>query len=164
MAARLNLKLLPALQDRVAERNPRLGRLFDYWRGKCGGRPMPARADIDPVEMREWLGNLLLAEFFGSVEDYRVRIDGTNLIAYGGGDRTGRGQETLTSVEERNLIKAQYEPVLETGQTAYFETQFTNSENRFLREQKLLLPLSDDGKTVNMVLAGIYYVNLSGKS
>jgi hypothetical protein len=157
MATRVELKLLPATPDRVAARSPRLGRLYDYWSGKRGDRAMPARADIDPLEMREWLGNLVLVEFFGSVEKYRVRVDGTNLIVHGGGDRTGKGSEILTSDEERALVMSQYRPVFEHGQTAYFESQFTNSQGRFLREQKLLLPLANDGVAVNMVLAGIYY-------
>ena len=157
MVTRVELTLLPAPADRVAARNPRLGRLYDYWNLKRRDRAMPARADIDPLEMREWLGNLVLVEFFGSVEQYRVRVDGTNLIIHGGGDRTGKGSETLTSDEERALIMSQYRPVFDERQTGYFEAQFTNSEGRFLREQKLLLPLSSDGIAVNMVLAGIYY-------
>jgi hypothetical protein len=158
--ARIEVKLLPLQPGGLASYNPRLARLHDYWIGKCAGRPLPSRADIDPLEMREWLGNLLLAEFFGGVENYRVRIDGTNLIGVGGKDRTGKGSEVLTSDEERNLIAVQYGPVLDTAQPAYFETQFLNSEGRHLREQKLLLPLSADGSSVNMVLAGIYYKNL----
>ncbi|HVZ02253.1 MAG TPA: PAS domain-containing protein [Dongiaceae bacterium] len=160
MPARSDFKLLPASAGGLEPRNPRLARLFDYWAEKRAGRRMPARADIDPLEMREWLGNLLLAEFFGSVEHYKVRIDGTNLINHGGGDRTGKGSEIVTSGEEREMIRRQYGPVLETAEPAYFETQFTNSVGRFLCEQKLLLPLSEDGVTVNMVLAGIYYRNL----
>lgn len=160
MTARFHLKLFAATADSVAAQNPRLGRLHDYWNGKRAGRKMPSRADIDAVEMKEWLGNLLLAEFFGDVEHYKIRIDGTNLITHGGFDRTGKGSETLTSDEERRLIIAQYGPVLDQGLPAYFETQFTNSEGRFLREQKLLLPLAEDGATANMVLAGIYYQNV----
>jgi hypothetical protein len=158
--ARFDFRLLPAPPGSIDGRNARLGRLHAYWAGKCAGRPMPSRGDIDPLEMREWLGNLLLAEFFGDVEHYRVRVDGTNLIG-SGMDRTGKGPETLTSGEERYLIQAQYKYVLDASQPAYFETEFTNSEGRFLREQKLLLPLSTDGVTVNMVLAGIYYQDLS---
>jgi len=163
MAARFDVKLFAPTVDSIAARNPRLGRLHGYWSGKCAGRAMPSRTDIDPVEMKEWLGNLLLAEFFGDVENYRVRIDGSNLIAYGGMDRTGKGSETLTSNEERAMIRQQYKAVLETAEPAYFESQFTNSEGRFLREQKLLLPLSNDGIVVNMVLAGIYYQNLNAQ-
>jgi hypothetical protein len=158
--AKIEVKLLPLLPGSLESYNPRLARLHDYWIGKCDGRPLPARADIEPLEMKEWLGNLLLAEFFGGIEHYRVRLDGSNLIGFGGKDRTGKGSEVLTSEEERKLIAAQYTPVLDTAQPAYFETQFQNSEGRFLREQKLLLPLSDNGSLVNMVLAGIYYRNL----
>jgi hypothetical protein len=158
--ARIEVKLMPLQPGSLASYNPRLSRLHDYWIGKCAGRPLPSRADIDPLEMREWLGNLLLAEFFGGIEHYRVRLDGTNLIGFGGKDRTGKGAEVLTSAEERDLITIQYKPVLDTAQPAYFETQFLNSEERYLREQKLLLPLSDNGSLVNMVLAGIYYRKL----
>jgi hypothetical protein len=160
MADRPDLKLLSPSPGAVEARNPRLARLFAYWSEKCAGRTMPSRADIDPLEMREWLGNLLLVEFLGGIERYRVRIDGTNLIDYGGSDRTGKGAETLTSQEERRIVGAQYQAVLDTAQPAYFETQFTNSQRRFLREQKLLLPLSDDSTRVNMVLAGIYYQDI----
>ena len=158
--AQIEVKLLPLQPGSLKSYNPRLARLHDYWIGKCAGRPLPSRADIDPLEMREWLGNLLLAEFFGGIENYRVRLDGSNLIGTGGKDRTGKGSEVLTSDEERKLVISQYKPVLDTAQPAYFETQFLNSEGRFLREQKLLLPLSNDGSVVNMVLAGIYYRNL----
>jgi len=158
--AKIEVKLLPLQPGSLEPYNPRLAKLHDYWLGKCQGRTLPSRADIEPLEMREWLGNLLLAEFFGGLENYRVRLDGSNLIGVGGKDRTGKGSEVLTSDEERNLIVSQYKPVLDTAQPAYYETQFLNSEGRFLREQKLLLPLSDDGAVVNMVLAGIYYRNL----
>jgi len=155
--AKIEVKLFPLQPGSLEAYNPRLARLHGYWIGKCAGRPLPSRADIEPLEMKEWLGNLLLAEFFGGIEHYRVRLDGSNLIGFAGKDRTGKGSEVLTSEEERKLIAAQYTPVLDTAQPAYFETQFVNSEGRFLREQKLLLPLSDDGSVVNMVLAGIYY-------
>ena len=158
--AKIEVKLFPLQQGSLEAYNPRLARLHEYWIGKCAGRALPSRADIEPLEMKEWLGNLLLAEFFAGIEHYRVRLDGSNLIGHGGKDRTGKGSEVLTSDEERNLIVAQYKPVLDTAQPAYYETQFLNSEGRFLREQKLLLPLSDNGSLVNMVLAGIYYRNL----
>jgi hypothetical protein len=138
-------------------RHPNLLRLLAYWRSKLMGRQMPSRADIDPLEMKEWLGNLVLVEFFGEVSRYRVRVDGTNVAEIGGLGRTGKGAESLTSEAERELLFQQYAAVLDNRIPAYYETEFTNSEGRFLRESKLLLPLSADGRVVNMILAGIYY-------
>src|SRR5689334_21825965 len=93
--AKIEVKLLPLQPGSLEAYSPRLARLHDYWIGKCAGRPLPSRADIEPLEMREWLGNLLLAEFFGDVEHYKVRLDGSNLIGHSGKDRTGRGSEVL---------------------------------------------------------------------
>ena len=123
---------------------------------------MPARADIDPIEMREWLGNLVLIEFFGDVRRFRIRVDGTNIAEAGGRGRSGAGIEALTSEAERDMLFGQYGLVLDEKRPAFFETEFTNSDGRFLRESKLLLPLSHDGENVNMVLAGIYYRQVSG--
>ena len=146
--------------DALAIDEPRLVGLHDYWRSKCHGRRMPARADIDPLEMRAWLGNLVLVEFFGEVTKFRIRLDGTNIAEMGGKGRTGRGAEALTAEEERRVLMRQYDPVLTLRRPAYYEAEFTNSEGRYLRESKLLLPLSADGTTVNMVLGGIYYHTL----
>ena len=118
---------------------------------------MPSRADIDPLEMKAWLGNLVLIEFFGDVHHYRIRIDGTNIAEMGGKGRSGKGIEALTAEAERELLMRQDQSVLAEGRPAYYEAEFTNSEGRHLRESKLLLPLSTDGTNVNMVLGGIYY-------
>jgi hypothetical protein len=41
--------------------DPRLLGLYQYWVAKAGERPMPRRDDLDPVEMKTWLANLILA-------------------------------------------------------------------------------------------------------
>jgi hypothetical protein len=157
MANRLHYHPIALSSGAPEIRLPRLARLLDYWKAKAGDRPMPSRADIDPLEMKEWLGNLVLVEFFGDVRKFRVRLDGTNIAEMGGSGRTGKGLEALTSEQEQLLLMDQYRPVLQEGRPAYYEAEFTNSDGRYLREAKLLLPLSADGTTVNMVLGGIYY-------
>lgn len=135
----------------------RLLALYRYWRAKAGDRPMPRRDDLDPIEMKPWLANLVLVEFMGNAENYRVKLEGTNIEAFYAGRRTGRGIEALTSEAERALMMAQYGPVVDKGMPAFYDAEFINSDGKLSRQIKLLLPLSDDGVTVNMVLAGIYF-------
>ena len=40
--------------------HPRLQRLYQYWSDKRGERGMPSRADIDPLDMRFAIGNIIL--------------------------------------------------------------------------------------------------------
>ena len=35
---------------------------LDYWHGKCAGRPMPTRADIDPLDIPRLLPHVYLVE------------------------------------------------------------------------------------------------------
>lgn len=42
--------------------DPRLKRLYEYWRGCCAAAAMPARAAVDPLEFRYILGYVTLVE------------------------------------------------------------------------------------------------------
>ncbi|WP_374383665.1 PAS domain-containing protein [Dongia sp.] len=136
---------------------PRLRTLYEYWHSKVHDGRLPARADIDPLEMKDWLGNLMLIEFHGDVYNYQIRLDGTNLEHYYGTRRTGHGVESLTDEDERRLLMDQYAAVLEGKCPAYYEADFTNSDGVFARQTKLILPLSADKEHVDMVLVGIYF-------
>jgi hypothetical protein len=146
------IAVLPNLRDQ------RLVSLFNYWQGKAGDRSMPAYRDIDPLEMKAWLGNLVLIEFDGSLFNYRIRLEGTNIEQFYGDRRTGHGVEVVTSAGERDLLFRQYRPVFEGCRPAYYEAAFENSYGIYSHQAKLLLPLSDDNQVVNMVLAAIYFL------
>jgi hypothetical protein len=151
---------LVRLDDPATICDSRLLGLFHYWHGKCQGRAMPARRDIDPIEMKPWLGNLLLVEFPPDPMQYRIRLDGVNLVEFYSSSREGKGVEAMTSEEERRIVLPQYMTVLEEKQPAYYEAEFVTSEGIVTAQRKLLLPLSEDGTRVNMVLGGIYFDRL----
>jgi hypothetical protein len=53
-----------------------------YWRGLCRGRPFPARTDIDPVNMREFLTNVALVQFgrrSGDQMEFSIRLAGDHV-------------------------------------------------------------------------------------
>ncbi|HWA46410.1 MAG TPA: PAS domain-containing protein [Hypericibacter adhaerens] len=141
-------------------RDPRLKALHAYWKGKAGARRMPARRDLDPIEMKEWLGNLVLVEFpTGRFIEFRYRLEGTRIEEFYGHDarRTGRGVEAMTADSERKAVLPQWEIVFDEGRPAYYESDILSSEGKLARQAKLLLPLSDDGEHVNMILGAIYF-------
>ena len=144
--------------DEADVRDPRLRRLYAYWKAKAGARRMPARKDLDPLEMKEWLGNLILVEFpTGKFIEYRYRLEGTNIEQFYNARRTGRGIEAMTAESERKSVLPQWEIVFDQGRPAYYESDIWSSEGKLARQIKLLLPLSDDGEHVNMILGAIYF-------
>jgi len=90
-------------------------------------------------------------------------LDGVNIQQFYGNSREGKGVEAITSEEERRIALPQYMIVLERKQPAYYESQFVTSEGIPTSQRKLLLPLSDDGEQVNIVLAGIYFDRVVGQ-
>jgi hypothetical protein len=139
-------------------RDLRLKALFAYWKGKAGARRMPARKDLDPIEMKGWLGNLMLLDFpTGRFIEFRYRLEGTNIEAFYDARRTGHGVEIMTAESERKSVLPQWEAVFEQGRPAYYESDILSSEGKLARQIKLLLPLSEDGEHVNMILGAIYF-------
>ncbi|HET6161123.1 MAG TPA: PAS domain-containing protein [Dongiaceae bacterium] len=131
--------------------------LFQFWRGKLNGRRMPVSADLDKADMVRWANNLMLVDVPGDITDFRIRWLGADVAAMFGTPRAGTGIEAMTSEGERNSVIPQYRVVIDTGVPAFYETEVELSERGVIHQRKLLLPLSEEGKRVDAVLAGIYH-------
>jgi hypothetical protein len=139
--------------------------LMAYWQGKCAGRVMPRRADIDPVDIPSHLRDVFLLDVLDGGKDFRYRLIGTRIVAGMGRDATGR---RITELYRRQpeaataLVQlfgkgvAEKRPVFVRGRIFWLPT----------RDVRLFeagyLPLSEDGVTVNMVLAEFLVVRPDG--
>ena len=77
--------------------------VFDYWNKKRGTRLAPARADIDPTEIRHALSDtfMLAADF---VDQLRFRLAGTRVCALFGREIKGEAFTALWSESSRKAI------------------------------------------------------------
>ncbi|MBN9571278.1 MAG: PAS domain-containing protein [Alphaproteobacteria bacterium] len=135
--------------------NPTLAVLLDYWNAKRGARPMPARKDIRPNELKEHLGWVNLVDVLPGGQDFRYRLIGTLVTEYFLAESTGQTvsqafarwgsavQSTVlqlfsATARNRKVIHASGAPnTLARGFEAY---------------ESLFFPLSDDGETVNVIM------------
>ncbi|HYM02503.1 MAG TPA: PAS domain-containing protein [Stellaceae bacterium] len=131
-----------------------------YWNNKRGVRPMPARADIDPLELKSHLGDLLLIDVFPDLSDFRFRLLGTNITATYGRDNTGRtvreiyetsDPETFTSLSTLYRVVATARVPVRAG----FSLRAVNKA--FIKFDSLYLPLSSDGVAVDMILCETHF-------
>ena len=78
--------------------------VFDYWNRKRGARLAPARADIDPTEIRHALSDtfMLAADF---VDQLRFRLAGTRVCALFGHEIKGEAFTALWSESSRQSIE-----------------------------------------------------------
>ena len=143
--------------------DPKLIALYDYWDGKRRDRPFPARADLDPLEMKPWLGNLLLIH--RSADRYQYRLYGTQFVAQFGVELTGHSVDELPDDHAR-MLRDEYAAVCREGlprarrYTAMFDLFAANvrqpGQTRMTWE-RLVLPLSLDAPDqVGLLLVGAY--------
>jgi hypothetical protein len=133
--------------------DPRLERAYRYWLDKAAGRPMPSRADIDPIEIPKLLPHVMLVERLDDGR-YRYRLIGTENARAHGINATGRFlDEVLPGPDYAAHVLGLYDECVERRRALYSECLFFSPARREPeRHTKVLfMPLSPDGETVNMI-------------
>jgi hypothetical protein len=136
---------------------PSTAAFYRYWDSKRRGRLMPARADIDPLEMKPWLAGTALIDVTrdpARPERYelRYRLIGTRPTLLRGQNVTGMKVEIGYHGASLDAALENYRLVIE-GKSLVFDWDRTPSSDGFAHEaETLLLPLSAYGEIVDMVL------------
>jgi hypothetical protein len=138
---------------------PNLLRLYDYWRARCESDRLPARRNVDPVEMAFILANLILVDVErgpdGVLDGFRYRLIGTNLVDRLHIEMTGRRLDTHPDPNFRALAQRVYRRVAEGMPIVVRQSAVIDNRPRFY--EVVLLPLAADGRTVDMVLARVWF-------
>jgi hypothetical protein len=136
---------------------PKLQQLYDYWLARRGRRAFPARADIDPIELRFIIGNLVLVDVIDDdPKRFRIRLHGTNLVQRARYELTGKMIDALPVSEYRAQARESFTEVATSGEPLhrYRDRIFDGRRHCY---ETLILPLSQDGVRVNMLLVGLLY-------
>lgn len=140
----------------VAEKDldPRLQTLLGYWRARGLDGRLPARKDIDPLDLRPLLGNILMVDVVPQADGslrFRYRLFGTEFVFYHGGDLTGHWLDDIANSGFRNELLGLYRDVVARREmrTLSYDYLVDGLHHRF---QAVLLPLAADGCRVDIVL------------
>jgi hypothetical protein len=132
--------------------SPAVARLYAYWDSKRRGRPMPSRGDLDPVEMREWLGRIMLYDVIREDPlDFRYRLIGSHIVHACGADLTShRISEQTVSADREGTLRGLRE--IAQRRTLRFRNDLNQGrQNLFTGKERIFLPLSE-GTETEMIL------------
>jgi hypothetical protein len=132
--------------------DPRLHEFVRYWESKRRDGRLPSRADIDPIELKPFLGNIFMLDVVGDQKRFRYRLVGTKIVARVGRDSTGKFQEEAYSPEQAAENNALYRLICETKKPVRNFGVINWVNRKFLRYEIANMPLADDGETVNIIL------------
>jgi hypothetical protein len=127
--------------------------LYDYWAGKRRGRAMPARADLDPIDIPALLPNVFLIEVRHADPPLLIyRVFGTALVELFGFDFTLQEVGKGTLPEHLPEMRARYGRVVREGRPYYHRARLRDRLNDFTDVDRLILPLSPDGTRVDQMI------------
>lgn len=139
------------MKDWLETCHPDIRLVVDYWRTKCAGRLMPSRADIDPVEFSRYLPYITLVDVVADERRFVYRLVGTMEVALRGRDPTGESITDAYFGRSVGSVLLKYDTVCRT-RAPYYEIDDFQVVDRYVNEENLFLPFSDDGETVNKIM------------
>jgi hypothetical protein len=124
--------------------------LLAYWQGKCAGRRFPARADVDPIELRRFIGDISLLGVRRAPLDFVYHIAGTRLAGDAGYDLTGQSVRSIRPPAWAENVLAQFAETVEAAAPRLHRIELRIGRDA-MRYQRLTLPLGQHD-TVAMLL------------
>ena len=137
--------------------HPETVMLYDYWLARCGERRMPRRADIDPLDIPpRLLPGICLVDVVPDTRRYVYRLVGTGDVEVRGHDPTGKsvlegyyGPSAVDALACYDQVAATKAPLLDA-------IPFVAPNGRYVTDETIFLPLSDDGASVSKILVFSY--------
>ncbi|MDZ7713943.1 MAG: PAS domain-containing protein [Rhodovibrio sp.] len=136
--------------------NKEIGLAYEYWQSKAKDSRLPARADIDPMEMRGWIQAVLLAEAVfdadGTPVDFLFRVAGSRVCERYGHELTRRHLSDVRLDHQNANILANYAAAIETRRPIFSIARFQDETGLLRSFEMLLLPLCTDGDVCDLLL------------
>lgn len=136
----------PAYPDLVA--------LLGYWDSKRGGRFAPPRSAIDPTEIVSALPRVKLVDVLRGPDgalDFRFRLAGTEIGSILGTELTRLRPLDLQPPQFGALVHEHYAQCVRERRPLLHRVDI-DSVRRVHSYARLLLPLSSDGETIDMLM------------
>lgn len=131
---------------------PALLTLFRYWDEKRRGRRAPSRTDLFPEDILAILPRVILLDVVGDPARFRFRVAGTAWVQEFGREVTGKFVDEIGLGAHEAMILADYQRVLAEWGPVLNCWKFDLPNGRPVRYQRILLPLSRDGRCVDMII------------
>ena len=126
--------------------------LFDYWIHSAGARPMPARSDLDPLNVPRLLPNLGLIDLGAGVDQARFKLAGTRLREIYGQEITGKRADEVFAGEAACYWSRVHSRIVETCFPLAGVVRGPTEGRDHIVLFWMRLPLSDDGEKVDRIL------------
>ena len=137
-------------------RKPALRHVISYWFDTCGGRPMPARRDISPIEIPSVLSQIWLCDYLSESDRFRYRLAGEEINDFWGLNLSGKYLDEIVPANRQASVTNRARMAIELPAIVYDRACLSLTEEITRNGERIIPPLSDDGRTVNALLGATH--------
>lgn len=142
-------------------RDIRLRKLLYYWASRRRGRLMPRRADIDPVDIPWALPIIWLYDYVPERQTFRYRLAGEEINQASNQTLRGKLLEEVLPARDLPMVRGRLLRMVQERLAGHgFGRAYLDHGGDAIAE-RLVLPLSEDGETVNVLLGVSAYTWLN---
>ena len=135
--------------------HPEIRDFYRLWLALRRGRLVPSRADLDPVAIKACLPHVFMIDVEGGGVRFRYRLCGTAVAAVYG-DFTGKYVDEFVPATFRDTAIERLRDAATKLHVHYLVQALTWQDRPHIRYRRLLLPLSDDQRSANILLGIVY--------
>lgn len=125
--------------------------LYRYWERKRTGSILPGRSDIHPEDVVRLLPHIGLIDVLAN-NQYRYRLIGTEMVSLFQKDFTGMKVTEAKKGQYGEVLTSLYADAVTRQCAIYSRSMFLLRGDVSINVSRLILPLSHDKKTVDMIL------------
>jgi len=150
------------ISDAYAYIRPEIRWFYEYWRDKSGASSIPARSDIELLDLTKILSNIWLIDIYDQETlRFKVRLFGTDIVEMSGLDRTGEfmdeGQPGYSDTKGGINMK---HVATKAEAVWYCGVPTIVTPKKAGQVEYAIFPLSDDGEIVNKLI-GLSFMTYS---
>ncbi len=127
-----------------------------YWRSIAKADALPARRDMDPVDIPTIIPWMFLIDVLRADDtlDFRFRLIGTRNGDLVGQDATGKRVHDAFPEATANLMSRSYAEVVAEGRPLCWRASVPDTDRAHIECYRALFPFAADGRTVD-IIAGL---------
>ncbi len=132
--------------------------LYQYWLGKKKTRICPSRTDIDQLDIPRLFPNITLINVSPVPPRFSFRLVGTQVVWMFKDDPTGQEIGLGLKLSERAEVISRHEFVADNCCPLFHRRRLQREKNDFTMVERLMLPLSANGRDVDMLMVSVFHV------
>ena len=135
--------------------------LFKFWQRQVGGHRVPRWQAVEAEDLSHVSGNLSFLDVIGGNGDsrFQIRFHGDVIgQVFGSPDCRSLFLHETKPEPARSQALAPYRQAVATGRPVYLIHDLADAQGRLVHCERLLLPFSRDGESVDRVLASFEFI------